>query len=75
MIFFKFSILFNQKQHDFFRNNHQQSNKPVRALHNSSTRHKITRLFSNGSDIESTSARTLTPEHSIESGVSFSIRT
>jgi hypothetical protein len=43
--------------------------KPVRSLHSSSTRRKADRLFSTGSDIESPSARTLTPENSNESGV------
>ncbi len=38
-------------------------------MHSSSTRRKIDRLFSNGSDLESTSVRTLTPENSNESGV------
>ncbi|CAF0795206.1 unnamed protein product [Rotaria sordida] len=50
-------------------NDHKQSKKPVRSVHSSSTRRKIDRLFSNGSDIDPTSARTLTPENSNESGV------
>ncbi|CAF4713645.1 unnamed protein product, partial [Rotaria sp. Silwood1] len=50
-------------------NDHKQSKKPVRSVHSSSTRRKIERLFSNGSDQESTSTRTLTPENSNESGV------
>ncbi|CAF4151263.1 unnamed protein product [Rotaria sp. Silwood2] len=50
-------------------NDHKQSKKPVRSVHSSSTRRKIERLFSNGSDLDSTSTRTLTPENSNESGV------
>lgn len=46
-----------------------QSTNPTRSVHSSSTRRKAERLFSNGSDFESTSARTLTPERSNESGV------
>lgn len=46
-----------------------QSNNPTRSVHSSSTRRKADRLFSNGSDLESTSARTLTPERSNESGI------
>ena len=45
------------------------SNNPGRSVHSSSTRRRADRLFSNGSDLESVSARTLTPERSNESGV------
>ncbi|CAF0871745.1 unnamed protein product [Adineta ricciae] len=43
--------------------------KPVRSVHSSSTRRKVTRLFSTNSDVESPSTHTLTPETSNESGV------
>jgi len=43
--------------------------KSIQSVHSSSTRRRIDRLFSTGSDIESTSARTITPENSNESGV------
>ena len=43
-------------------------NKITRSVHSSSTRRKVNRLFSNGSEPESTSARTLTPDNN-ESGV------
>ncbi|CAF2523464.1 unnamed protein product [Rotaria sp. Silwood2] len=52
-----------------FENNGQQTKKPIRSVHSSSTRRKVNRLFNNGSDLESTSARILTPENSNESGV------
>ncbi|CAF3644622.1 unnamed protein product [Adineta steineri] len=50
-------------------NNHQQSKKPARSVHSSSTRRKVNRLFSTNSDLESPSTHTLTPETSNESGV------
>jgi hypothetical protein len=53
----------------FIQNPHQQSKKPVRSVHSSSTRRKINRLFNNDSDLESSVPRTITPENSNESGV------
>ncbi|CAF3568864.1 unnamed protein product [Rotaria socialis] len=50
-------------------NDHKQTKKPIRSVHSSSTRRKIERLFSNGSDLDSPSARTITPENCNESGV------
>ncbi|CAF5075559.1 unnamed protein product, partial [Rotaria magnacalcarata] len=50
-------------------NDHKQTKKPIRSVHSSSTRRKIERLFSNGSDLDSPSIRTITPENSNESGV------
>ncbi|CAF4820808.1 unnamed protein product [Rotaria sp. Silwood1] len=62
--------LSNKTTHEsIHQNNGQQSKKPIRSVHSSSTRRKVNRLFNNGTDIESTSARTLTPENSNESGI------
>lgn len=53
----------------FFQNDPKTTKKPVRSVHSSSTRRKAERLFSTGSEFESSSARTITPENSNESGV------
>ena len=58
-----------QQAPPFIQNEQRKSKKPVRSVHSSSTRRKVDRLFSTGSDFESASARTLTPENSNESGV------
>ncbi|CAF4271311.1 unnamed protein product [Rotaria socialis] len=59
----------NTENGSIHQTNGHQSKKPARSVHSSSTRRKVNRLFNNGSDLESTSARTLTPENSNESGV------
>ncbi|CAF0741521.1 unnamed protein product [Adineta steineri] len=63
------SLSINTSDDGIIENDHKQSIKPVRSVHSSSTRRKVDRLFSTGSDLESASARTLTPENSNESGV------
>lgn len=61
--------LSNLKNDIFIQQNRPQAKKPARSVHSSSTRRKVSRLFNNGNDAESTSTRTLTPENSNESGV------
>ncbi|CAF1150733.1 unnamed protein product [Rotaria sordida] len=63
------SLSNNTTDESIYENNGQQSKKPIRSVHSSSTRRKVNRLFSNGSDLQLTSVRTLTPENSNESGI------
>ncbi|UJR15557.1 hypothetical protein I4U23_002496 [Adineta vaga] len=63
------SLSINTVDENSPENNHSQSKKPVRSVHSSSTRRKVTRLFSTNSDLESPSVHTLTPATSNESGV------
>lgn len=63
------SLSINTSEDSVFENDSKQTKKSIRSVHSSSTRRKIDRLFSTGSDIEPTSARTITPENSNESGV------
>ncbi|CAF1618650.1 unnamed protein product, partial [Adineta ricciae] len=63
------SLSINTLEGGGIENDSQQSKKPVRSVHSSSTRRKAERLFSTGSEFETVSARTLTPENSNESGV------
>ena len=56
----------NERKIRTFVSSPQSHSKSIRAVHSSSTRRKVDRLFSNGSDPEVSTARTLTSERNNE---------
>lgn len=70
-----FPLDFNQDENNQTKidsnplNKSESQSKSNRAVHSSSTRRKVDRLFSNGSEPEVLSARTLTPERNNENRI------